>query len=315
MSVRALAFDRILRKAIKSSTPAQAEQELRRRLGSGTPEPAPVPAAVRRRCLIRREQRGGRPVVRLLPRPRAPHGTLVFLHGGGFAQPISAGHWRLAERVVRKAGLQVVVPLYALAPEGTARTAVSFTQQQLIDICSERGSGAVSLAGDSAGAGLALASALSDDLPDRLRQVLLLSPWVDLTMSNPAIAALAPYDVILNPGELAVWARAWAGALPLDDPRVSPLHGDLRGLPPVHIVTGGRDVLMPDALRLHRKLRAAGNGGSLLYAPDANHAVGLMGAVVPEGRRAWQWIAHLLQGGQSRARDAGETRMDLRDDR
>jgi len=301
MSVRAIAFDQILRKAIKSSTPSQAEQEMRRRLSSGTPEAAPVPAVVRRRCQVRREQRGGRPVVRLLPQAAAARGTLVFLHGGGFAQPISAGHWQFASRLVRTVELQVVVPLYALAPQGTARTVVSFTQQLLSDICSEQGPGTVSLAGDSAGAGLALASALSGDLAGQLRQVLLLSPWVDLTMSNPAIVALAPYDVILNPDELNVWARTWAADLPLDDPCVSPLHGDLRGLPPVHIVTGGRDALMPDALRLHHKLQAAGNDGSLLYAPDANHVVGLLGSVVPEGRRAWQRIAHLLQADQGPA--------------
>jgi epsilon-lactone hydrolase len=301
MSVRAIAFDQILRKAIKSSTPSQAEQEVSHRLSSGPPGPTPVPAAVRRRCQVHQEQWGGRPVVRLLPRARAARGTLVFLHGGGFAQPISAGHWQFAARVVRTVGLQVVVPLYALAPQGTARTVVSFTQQLLSDICSEQGAETVSVGGDSAGAGLALASVLSGDLAGRLRQVLLLSPWVDLTMSNPAIAALAPYDVILNPDELSVWARTWAADLPLDDPRVSPMYGDLRGLPPVHIVTGGRDALMPDALRLHRKLQAVGNGGSLLYAPDANHAVGLLGTVVPEGSRAWHRIVHLLHAGQGTA--------------
>lgn len=295
MSVRAILLDQVLRRLVSSSTPEEAEREVRRRVLEGCPPPAPVPAAVSRRCRVEEHHRDGRRVVHLLPRAAEPRGTLVLLHGGGFAHPVTGGHWSFAGRVVRATGLEVVVPLYRLAPQGTARTEVAFAGDVLADLVSQRPRHTVSLAGDSAGAGLALAAAASDDRLRDLRQLLLLSPWVDLAASDPAVAALAPHDVILDPDELAVWGRAWAGDLPLDDPRVSPVRADLTGLPPVHVITGGRDALLPDALRLHREVLTAGGAGSLLYAPDANHAVGLLGPVVPEGRRAWQRVVELLQ--------------------
>ncbi|WP_181905837.1 alpha/beta hydrolase [Microbacterium bovistercoris] len=219
---------------------------------------------------------------------------MVFLPGGGYAQPISASHWRTVARLARAAGIDAIVPLYEVAPAGDAERAHRFVSEVLGQAVSEYGRGDVVLAGDSAGAGLALA--VLQRHPDEAAAAVLLNPWLDVEISHPAAAVLEDWDVILRSDGLRKWGKAWAGSLSTSDPAVSPIHGRFDDLPPVHLITGARDLLMPDALDAHRLLRAAGNRGTLTYAPDANHAVGHLGSATPEGRRAQNAIVAVLAG-------------------
>src|SRR5690606_30955845 len=89
-------------------------------------------------------------------------------------------------------------------------------------------------------------------------------------------------------------AAAWARDRELTDPLVSPLYGDVAGLPPVHVVQGGKDILAADALAFARDLARAGNAGKLLYEPGAFHVY--VGAWwTPEARRAVRHVRSLLR--------------------
>lgn len=125
------------------------------------------------------------------------------------------------------------------------------------------------VAGDSAGAGLATGLALATGIA--LAGLLLISPWLDVTMTNPAIRALEDRDVMLGVPGLRYWGRAWAGEWALDDPRVSPIHGDLGTLPPTRIYQGGRDVFLADARRCAVLAEKAGGDVALEEFPDGFH--------------------------------------------
>ena len=93
--------------------------------------------------------------------------------------------------------------------------------------------------GDSAGGGLALglAEALRDEGDTLPEELILISPWVDLTMSNPDMKDYVKHDPMLGIDGLRRMGEVWANGLELTDPKVSPIFGDLSGLPPVTIIT------------------------------------------------------------------------------
>ena len=127
--------------------------------------------------------------------------------------------------------------------------------------------------GDSSGGGLALAFAESlrdsgDPMPERL---VLLSPWIDVTMTNPAIPALEEGDFILSAYGLAGLGKLWAGEVDVRDSRVSPLYGSMTGLPPTLIFCGTDEILRPDITLLHEKMKAAGTKSRLVIGEGLWH--------------------------------------------
>jgi len=284
VSLRALALDGVVKRAISHGGADGVRSEIDRRRREELPAPAPVPARVSARFSITETVVQGSRVVRLENPSRTRARAMVFVPGGGYAHPISASHWTTVARLARAAGIDAIVPLYEVAPGGDAERGHGLLAEVLAEAVARHGRGDVIVAGDSAGAGLALAALQRH--PDRAAAAVLLNPWLDVQIGHPAASALEEWDAILRVDELREWGKAWAGGLSTSDPAVSPLRGTFGGLPPVHLITGGRDLLLPDALDAYRLLRAAGNNGTLTYAPDGNHGLGHMGSVTPESRRA-----------------------------
>jgi acetyl esterase/lipase len=86
----------------------------------------------------------------------------------------------------------------------------------------------------------------------------LFSPWCDLANQGDSHIFNDGRDPTLDNAWVDIAAAWHAGGTPLDDPGLSPIHGEMRGLPPCIITTGSRDLLMSQCLRLAQKLRAAG---------------------------------------------------------
>ena len=214
-------------------------------------------------------------------------GTVVYLHGGAYTNEIVEQQWGLVAHLASQHGLEVHVPVYGLAPHHTAAEAVDLVAAVVGGVV-DRGEGCV-LAGDSAGGGLALAAAqqATTTVRHRVAGLLLIAPWVDLTMTNPEIGAVEPTDPWLTRAGLHPIARSWAGELGVDDPRVSPLHGPMGGLPPVEVWVGTRDITLPDCRELERRMPPEVR--FTLHVEDgAIHDYPLL--PVPEGRRARQQI-------------------------
>ncbi|WP_419997843.1 alpha/beta hydrolase fold domain-containing protein [Streptomyces boninensis] len=261
------------------------------------PQPAPTPAALRRSHEITETTVAGRPVLRLTPPAGASGHHVVYTHGGGYVLALQAAHWRIVAGISRDTGATVTVPLYRLAPEGNVDEAYDFLRTVYEETVAEAGGAEqVTLAGDSAGGALALGQAIAyrDRGLPAPRQVIAFAPWLDVSLSHPAIAALQPYDAMLQAGPLAGAGKLWAAGTDPRDPRLSPVHADLAGLPPVHLFQGGRDILAPDVFTLAARLAEAGNEGSFQYAPSGVHVY--VGAVrTPEARRALEAVRGLLR--------------------
>ena len=178
-------------------------------------------------------------------------GVLLYVHGGGFTIGSPRTHAALAAHLARAAGLRAVLPRYRLAPEHpfpAARDDIIAAHARLVGA----GLFPVALAGDSAGGNLALllAQHLRDTGQPLPRAMALIAPAADMSGDIAARFAAAPGEMLIPPQ----WARriraAYLGGRDPADPAISPLLGDLAGLPPAMIQSGAEEALAAEARRL-----------------------------------------------------------------
>ncbi|MFF2550421.1 alpha/beta hydrolase fold domain-containing protein [Nocardia sp. NPDC058058] len=255
--------------------------------------PAVPSAKIRGRVSVREMDFRGRGVFVLSPRTAASGTPAIYLHGGGWVEPIADPHWELIEALVQRLDRPVAVPMYPLAPECTADEVFAWLLPFYADIA---GGDAPVLLGDSAGANLALSltiQAIAEGLtvPSAL---VLLSPCLDATLSDPRLAELEPRDPILPVRGVAELARLYAGERAVSDPLISPMFADLTGVPPIALFTGTRDILNVDAHRF--RSRAAEFGIELAWHeyPGMLHAWPLF--PIPEAERAIGEMVEFLTG-------------------
>lgn len=199
----------------------------------------------------------GWPVYTLTPTRSTPVGNVIYAHGGGWLNEIVSFHWRLVAQIAVEASTVVTVPIYPLVPFGTADEVMNRIVAMVRANTATYGS--VALAGDSAGGQIALSAALAlRDDGVTLPATVLISPAVDLTITNPDIPTVQPTDPMLGVPGAKVLADLWRGERELTDPVVSPLFGDFAGLGPLAVWSGTHDILNPDTRLLVAKAEAAG---------------------------------------------------------
>ena len=219
-----------------------------------------------------------------------PSRVLMFFHGGGYCSGSIVSHRRLVTEAGRAAGVRTLSIGYRLAPEhpfpaayDDALTAWRFLRDHNIPAAH------IALGGDSAGAGLTVA--LIDRLRDAQEQLpgcaWLISPWADLTMSGSTLSSKEAVDPLMNKPYLNELAQAYLPTgMHRKDPRVSPLHADLKGLSPILIQVGSAETLLDDATRFAAVAGAADVRVTLEIWPHMIHAWPLWNAHLEPGRRA-----------------------------
>jgi epsilon-lactone hydrolase len=212
-------------------------------------------------------------------------GRVLYLHGGAFVEGIFWWHWYFIARMVERLGMTFTVPLYPLAPEHEAATIGAFTLDLYRELVSDHPEPWVVM-GDSAGGGLAVAltqQAAASGLPPPAALVLL-SPWLDLTLTDPAQEALEQVDPLLSRAGPEAAGRWYAGAWPTTDSRVSPMFGDIAALPRTLLLCGTHDILVTDARRLRALADASGVPVEYHEEEGLIHAYPLL--FFPESRKA-----------------------------
>ncbi|MGW5847501.1 alpha/beta hydrolase fold domain-containing protein [Streptomyces sp. NPDC055254] len=253
------------------------------------------PRSLGRAAEISRTFVGAWPVYNVSPREAEPAVHVLYLHGGCYINELVRPHWAMIRTLVTRARAQVIVPAYILAPRGTADRTVPAAADLLSGLIASGGDGGTVLVGDSAGAGLALAAAqrLRDRTGAQPSRIVLISPWLDVTMSHPDQAAIETGDPMLARAGLREAGRLYAGTLAADDPLVSPLRGSFAGLAPLTVFSGTRDVLATDSRELVRRARAEGVEVDFHEEAGLPHVYPLL--PVPEGRAAREHIVRLIQ--------------------
>jgi acetyl esterase/lipase len=235
------------------------------------------------------------PAERLVPRGARTDAAVLYLHGGGYAIGSPRSHRHLAAAIASASGVSALLPDYRLAPEHPFPAAVedaTAAYEWLVagGIAPQH----IVVAGDSAGGGLAVATLLA--LRDRGRPLpaggVCISPWVDLSCSGASYTTRAERDPIVKRESVVEMARAYLGRTDAKTPLASPLHADLRGLPPLLIQVGSDEVLLDDSTQLAGQAKAAGVEATLEVWDEMIHV--------------WHWFLPMLEEAERAVARIGE---------
>jgi monoterpene epsilon-lactone hydrolase len=224
--------------------------------------------------------------------------VILYLHGGCYATGSVETHRDLMTRLSIEASTRVLGINYRLAPVHPFPAAVedaTAAYRWLLGIGIEPARLAV--AGDSAGAGLALAAitTIRDAGLPIPGAVVCLSPWVDLAVTGASMESKAIEDPIVSREMLLGWGKLYLGGRDPRTPLASPLYADLRGIPPMLIQVGSAEVLLDDSTRLAERALAQGVDTTLEVWPEMIHVWQSFAAILPEARQAIERIGKFVQ--------------------
>jgi len=242
------------------------------------------------------EPRAGVPCV--VCRPPSPRGVMVHFHGGGYRLGSARAWLPFGARLASATGVEVIVPDYRLAPEHPFPAALHDAAAILESVAD---ASSLLISGDSAGGGLAMASALLAAGRERPPiGVVLLSPWLDLTVSAETYLSRAATDPLFSLASAREAAETYLQGEPAEHPLASPLLADLGRAPPTLIMASGAEVLLQDSLGLASRLALAGRDVSLHVAPDERHVWPVLTPDRPASEQALrmigQFVGRLLAG-------------------
>lgn len=223
--------------------------------------------------------------------------VVLYLHGGGYVIGSLATHRSLVARIAREARARCFSVDYRLAPENPYPAAVEdAVAAYRALLASGIAAGRIVVAGDSAGGGLTLATLLAlRDAGDALpAAAVCLSPWTDLVGTGGSHSDPGIHDPMVNLPGLMLMGQLYAGAN-VNDPLASPLHADYRGLPPLYIQVGTREMLLDDSVRVAAKARAAGVPVLLERGEGLIHVWPMFGDEVPEALDAVRNIGAFIR--------------------
>jgi epsilon-lactone hydrolase len=200
--------------------------------------------------------------------------VILYFHGGVYVIGTATATVPLVGELARRTGAKVITVDYRLAPEHPYPAAVEDARAVYEGLL---GAGIdpaqIALAGESAGGGLAVATLLA------LRAAgiplpaggLLMSPYVDLTLSGDSLTEKEAVDPVLTPTGLRIRIPDYVAEADAADPLISPVFGDLTGLPPLLIQVGSHEILLSDALRLAGRAATADVQITLEVTPGVPH--------------------------------------------
>jgi epsilon-lactone hydrolase len=247
---------------------------------------------------VMRTHANGIPAAWVRPENALAEKVILYLHGGGYVLGGLESHQMLCSALAKQASVTLLLPEYRLAPENPFPASLEDASQTYAWLLDQNYKPEnIFIAGDSAGGGLAVATAL------RLREsglplpaaLICLSPWFDLTLQGQTHQTQADAEVLLRTDELQEWAGFYAAGHDRSNPLISPVYADLRGLPRLFIQVGSDEILLDDARRLAEKAKSDGVDVILNIWDGMWHVWHSLGEFMPESRQAFQEISTFIQ--------------------
>ena len=221
--------------------------------------------------------------------------VVLYIHGGAYLNNFAELHWKAMAGWAKETGCGIVTPNYPLLYCYTAKDAHPLMMELYRQLIGKYPSNRIIIMGDSAGGGftLALAQGIVSDSLSLPARLVLISPWVDVLGGDDS---LQEYDTFLNAEVLRKVGADWAGEIDPRAPMISPLYGDMKGLPPADLFTGTWEIFYTDIVKTCDKMKAAGVDARLHVAKKMGHVYPLWPC--PEGKKARKEIAEIIKSVQ-----------------
>jgi len=284
-------LDAILR---QSAFPADGDVGEQRRLLRELTSAQPLPAGV----TVTAAALGGVPTAEITVDGIEPRHVVLYFHGGVYVLGDAFQAAGLASQIGRRSRARVISVDYRLAPEHPYPAAVDDALAAYEALLRDGTAPSdIAFAGESAGGGLTIATLVNGrdhGLPLPAAAVLM-SPWVDLTLSGTSIIGKQEVDPILT-GEGLRWRVGdYVADSNASDPRISPVFAGLHGLPPMLIQVGSHEILLSDAVRLAERAANDDVAVTLEVVPGVPHVFQAYAAVLDEGEAALNRAAAFLK--------------------
>ncbi|MEK6482050.1 alpha/beta hydrolase [Catalinimonas sp. 4WD22] len=184
---------------------------------------------------------------------------LFYLHGGAYKMGITYPHWSFINKIAVESGTTLTIMDYPIAPNSGYKETFHWVLAAYQALSKEVDASKIILMGDSAGGGLTLALAqhLKQVKRSQPKSMILLSPWLDVTMKNPEINFFEKRDKFLSKRSLIESGKLYARGEDRKNYMISPIYGDLNGLADIYLFIGGDEILVADARKLRELSKEA----------------------------------------------------------
>ena len=235
----------------------------------------------------------------LIPAGANSEKLIMYVHGGGYVSGSCSDHRGFVSKFARFTGATNIVFEYRLAPEHPFPAAFDDSVKVYKWLLAEGYKPEnIIIAGESAGGGLCLATLLAlkeNKIPMPVAAVAI-SPWTDLTCTSDSYKTKNRF----SPAPLNSWyvfSKHYCGKTPATNPFISPLFGDLKGLPPLFINSGVNDELYDEGEKFAAKAKEAGVEVTFRAGTGMVHCYPLLAPMFPEATLAMNEIVKFVRQG------------------
>ncbi len=256
---------------------------------------APIPKSLRSNFKTTVDTIKGRKFWTLKPKQNGSEKVILYLHGGAYYWNISKHNWAFVEGLLEKTNATFVIPDYPLAPHSTFEQTYEYLDELYEELIAQHSLENITIMGESAGGGLALGFTmfLRNENRPQPNQLILMAPWLDVTMSNSEIIEVDKKDKILGIKGLQFAGKGYAGENDMSNYKVSPINGDLTNLTKISLFVGTHDLFVADSRKLRDNARSLGITMKYYEYPKMFH-VWILVNKLKEAKEARKQIVNLI---------------------
>lgn len=218
---------------------------------------------------------------------------IMYLHGGAYIEEPLKYHIRFIDKLALKTNSIIVFPIYPKLTKYHYDDAHKFIDSLYKKIKRDSNLPLIMM-GDSSGGGLALSYSeyLSLNFLDTPDNIILFSPWLDISLSSKNIEKYEKKDPMLAIKPLRDMGLIWANGLPLNDYRISPLFGNIDNLKKITIFVGTREILYPEIMTFYDSYKKYNNKVNVIIGKNMNHVYPIF--PIKEAKKAFSLVCKII---------------------
>lgn len=218
---------------------------------------------------------------------------IFYLHGGSYISSPLIFHWIFLDELAKNNNIEIIVPIYPSAPKYYYKE----SYQKVLGLYNSyfNNNDEITIMGDSAGGGfsLGLAIKIKETKSIKPENVILISPWLDITMNNRKIDKYEKIDPFLSKQALIKAGKLWSRGDNRYKYMLSPIYGNLRNIGKIVIFVGTHELLLPDARKLNKILNRYDISHEYYEYKNLNHVFPLY--PIPEAKKVKKIISEILK--------------------